>query len=222
MIAETERGLAFLQAKTARSSGRRASIAASSGAAELRRLEPHLDGRFLGGAYCPGRGQDQPLGCHRSRAAGGQRRRRARVIVSGAAVRANDAGGRGRFTIETVTRRNPRHRRVVNAAGAFANEIGAMLSAPVPVFGAPLADGGDGAGGAAWSRASSPIADRHLTLKQAANGSLIIGGGWTAGLDPVHGAPRPIRASLEGQSLGRAACSARAAERCMWCEAGRP
>jgi glycine/D-amino acid oxidase-like deaminating enzyme len=39
---------------------------------------------------------------------------------------------------------------------------------------------------------------RHLTLKQAANGSIIIGGGWTAGLDPVHGAPRPFRASLEG------------------------
>jgi glycine/D-amino acid oxidase-like deaminating enzyme len=37
-----------------------------------------------------------------------------------------------------------------------------------------------------------------LTLKQAANGNLLIGGGWPAGLDPVHGHPRPARESLEG------------------------
>ncbi|WP_390614215.1 NAD(P)/FAD-dependent oxidoreductase [Gluconacetobacter diazotrophicus] len=41
-------------------------------------------------------------------------------------------------------------------------------------------------------------ASRHLTLKQAANGTLLIGGGWSAGLDPVHGHPRPLRDSLEG------------------------
>jgi glycine/D-amino acid oxidase-like deaminating enzyme len=41
-------------------------------------------------------------------------------------------------------------------------------------------------------------ADRHLTLKQAANGNLIIGGGWTATLDPVHRRPRQLRESLAG------------------------
>ena len=41
-------------------------------------------------------------------------------------------------------------------------------------------------------------ADRHLTLKQAANGNFIIGGGWTAELDPIHNHPRPSHSSLEG------------------------
>jgi glycine/D-amino acid oxidase-like deaminating enzyme len=72
-----------------------------------------------------------------------------------------------------------------------------MLSLPVPVFGAPLQ--------MVVTEPAAPLisglvahADRHLTLKQASGGSIIIGGGWTAGLDPVHGAPRPLRASLEG------------------------
>jgi glycine/D-amino acid oxidase-like deaminating enzyme len=41
-------------------------------------------------------------------------------------------------------------------------------------------------------------ANRHLTLKQAVNGNLIIGGGWTAALDPVSLRPRVKRDSLEG------------------------
>ncbi|NVN10912.1 NAD(P)/FAD-dependent oxidoreductase, partial [Nguyenibacter vanlangensis] len=41
-------------------------------------------------------------------------------------------------------------------------------------------------------------ASRHLTLKQATNGALLIGGGWSAGLDAVHRHPRPVRESLEG------------------------
>jgi glycine/D-amino acid oxidase-like deaminating enzyme len=41
-------------------------------------------------------------------------------------------------------------------------------------------------------------ASRHLTLKQAKNGNLLIGGGWYAGLDPITGWPRTIRDSIEG------------------------
>jgi glycine/D-amino acid oxidase-like deaminating enzyme len=87
--------------------------------------------------------------------------------------------------------------RVVNAAGAFASVVGEMLGIAVPVFGAPLQ--------MIVTEAAAPLisrlvahADRHLTLKQAANGNFLIGGGWTAGLDPVHGHPRPLMASLEG------------------------
>ena len=72
-----------------------------------------------------------------------------------------------------------------------------MLGRAVPVFGAPLQ--------MIVTEPAAPLitrliahADRHLTLKQAANGSLLIGGGWTAGLDPVHHHPRPMRSSLEG------------------------
>ena len=85
----------------------------------------------------------------------------------------------------------------MNAAGGFASEIGRMLSLDIPVFGAPLQ--------MIVTEAAEPLitrliahADRHLTLKQAANGNFLIGGGWTAGLDPVHRRPRPLRASIEG------------------------
>jgi glycine/D-amino acid oxidase-like deaminating enzyme len=192
MVAETERDLAFLQAKTAveRAQGVDCRVV---GAAELRRLEPHLDGRFLGGAYCPDEGKINPLiateAVRQAACAAGA------VIVSGAAVRAMTQAA-GRFTIET-RRGAIRAHRLVNAAGAFADEIGAMLGAPVPVFGAPLQMVVTEPAAALVSGLVA-IAGRHLTLKQAANGSLIIGGGWTAGLDPVHGTPRPLRASLEG------------------------
>ena len=41
-------------------------------------------------------------------------------------------------------------------------------------------------------------ADRHLTMKQAANGNLIIGGAWTADDDPGTGRGRILRDSIEG------------------------
>jgi glycine/D-amino acid oxidase-like deaminating enzyme len=192
MVAETERDLAFLHAKTAveRAQGVDCRVI---GPMELQRLEPHLDGRFLGAAYCPDEGKINPLvateAVRQAACAAGA------VIVSGAPVRAVTQAGRG-FAIETA-RGAIRARRVVNAAGAFASEIGAMLGLPVPVFGAPLQ--------IVVTEPAAPLigglvahADRHLTLKQASGGSIIIGGGWTAGLDPVHGAPRPLRASLEG------------------------
>ncbi len=192
MVAETEPDLAFLHAKTAveRAEGVDCRVI---GAAELQRLEPHLDGRFLGAAYCPEEGKINPLvateAIRQAACAAGA------VIVSGTPVRAASRVD-GRFIIGTP-RGAIRAHRLVNAAGAFAREIGAMLGVSVPVFGAPLQ--------MVVTEPAAPLvsalvahAARHLTLKQASGGSIIIGGGWTAGLDPVHGAPRPFRASLEG------------------------
>ena len=72
-----------------------------------------------------------------------------------------------------------------------------MLGVNVPVFGAPLQ--------MVVTEAVEPLisrliahAGRHLTLKQAANGNFIIGGGWTASLDPVRQHPRPLIDSIEG------------------------
>ena len=42
------------------------------------------------------------------------------------------------------------------------------------------------------------LARRHLTLKQAANGNLIIGGGWPAGYETAGSKPVTRRASIEG------------------------
>jgi D-hydroxyproline dehydrogenase subunit alpha len=41
-------------------------------------------------------------------------------------------------------------------------------------------------------------ADRHLSLKQAGAGGLIVGGGWSAAADPATGFARTLRASIEG------------------------
>jgi glycine/D-amino acid oxidase-like deaminating enzyme len=192
MVAETEAELRFLAAKTAveRAQGVDCEVV---GAADLRRLEPALDHRFLGAAYCPLEGKINPLVAtdavrRAARAAGA-------VIVSGAQVTALARAGAA-FRV-TTPRGAVEAARVVNAAGAFAAGIGRLLDVEVPVFGAPLQ--------MVVTEAVAPRvaglvahASRHLTLKQAANGNFILGGAWTAGLDPVHGHPRPLRASLEG------------------------
>ena len=192
MVAETERDLDFLRAKTAveRAIGIDCEVI---GAAELRALEPSLSDRFLGAAFCLGEGKINPLLATQAiltgaRAAGAR-------VLGRAAVSSISHDGAG-FRIETA--RGPvRAGRIVNAAGAFAGEIGRSLGAEIPVHGAPLQ--------MIVTEPAMPVlkhliahADRHLTLKQAGNGAFLIGGGWTAGLDPVHGHPRPSLASLAG------------------------
>ena len=192
MVAETERDLDFLRAKTAVECAMGIDCELI-GAADLRALEPALSERFLGAALCPGEGKINPLLATQAilrgaRAAGAR-------LLGRAAVSAIAQEGM-RFRIET-TCGTVRAGRVVNAAGAFAGEIGRMLGAEIPVHGAPLQ--------MIVTEPAAPIlkhlvahADRHLTLKQAGNGAFLIGGGWTAGLDPVHGHPRPLLTSLAG------------------------
>jgi glycine/D-amino acid oxidase-like deaminating enzyme len=192
MLAETERDLVFLDEKTRieRAQGIECEII---GAADLRKLEPALNETFLGAAYCAQEGKINPLtatqGLLDAAIAAGAR------IYSEATVTGirNISPG---FSIET-SRGPVKAQRVVNAAGAFAAQIGAMLGVRIPVFGAPLQMIVTEAAEPTISRLIAH-ADRHLTLKQATNGNFIIGGGWTAGLDPVHHRPRPLRASLEG------------------------
>ena len=192
MVAESEAHLRFIEAKTAveRAQGIDCSVISR---ADLRRLEPALDERFVGAAFCPQEGKINPLvatqGLYSAALAAGAR------VITGAQVIAIERAGAG-FRVCT-NRGDLIAGRLVNAAGGFASRIGAMLNLPVPVFGVPL-----------QMIVTEPVeplisrlvahADRHLTLKQAANGNFIIGGGWTAGLDPVHGHPRPQMASIEG------------------------
>ncbi len=192
MVAETERDLAFLAEKTRIE--RQQGIACDViGANDLRQLEPALDTGFVGAAFCPQEGKINPLkgtqGILAAALVAGAR------VVTSADVTSIAREGTG-FVIETP-RGTIRAGRIVNAGGAFASQIGNMLGREVPVFGAPLQ--------MIVTEAAAPFltrlvahADRHLTLKQAANGNVLIGGGWTAGLDPVHQHPRPLRASLEG------------------------
>jgi glycine/D-amino acid oxidase-like deaminating enzyme len=192
MVAETERDLAFLSKKIRieRQYGIRCELIDK---ADLRKLEPALDQRFIGAAYCPAEGKINPLIASQAildaaRALGV--RVFAETGVTGI-VPENRA-----FVVQT-TRGFVRAGRVVNAAGALASQIGLMVGRRIPVCGAPLQ--------MIVTEAVPPLiskliahADRHLTLKQAGNGNFVIGGGWTAGVDPIHHHPRPLRRSLEG------------------------
>lgn len=192
MVAESEAHLRFLEEKTRveRSHGIDCQVI---GREDLARLEPGLSPAMIGAAYCPQEGKINPLVATRhvldaAVSAGARVFDRTEVL----AIRREGSG----FVVET-SRGSLRAGRLVNAAGAFAARIGAMLGLDVPVFGAPLQMVVTEAAAPAVSHLVAH-ADRHLTLKQAANGNFLIGGGWTAGLDPVHSHPRPLFSSLEG------------------------
>jgi len=192
MLADNEPALRFLEAKSKleKAYGIECNVI---GANEVRDREPHLTSRIAGASWCPTEGKINPL-----------------VATHGIleAVRALGVGvfpGTEIAQIEKLpagfriatNRGQVRAGRVVNAAGAFASRIGAMVGVNVPVFGAPLQ--------MLVTEAAAPMlsclvahAERHLSLKQASGGTFVIGGGWTAGLDPVHHHPRPQRASIEG------------------------
>lgn len=192
MVAETEDHLRFLEEKTRveRQMGIECHVI---GKTELQRLEPLLSPRMIGAAYCPLEGKINPLVATRhvldAAVATGAR------VFDRTEVLAIERDGSG-YRIMT-SRGLIRAGRVVNAAGAFASRIGRMLGLEVPVFGAPLQMVVTEAAAPAISHLVAH-ADRHLTLKQAANGNFLIGGGWTAGLDPVHSHPRPLLSSIEG------------------------
>ena len=192
MVGETEAHMRFLEEKTSveRQMGIECHVI---GKADLEKLEPSLSPLMIGGAYCPLEGKINPLVAtphvmDAAIAAGAR-------VFDRTEVLSLEKSGTG-YTI-TTSRGVIRAGKVVNAAGAFASRIGAMLGLNVPVFGAPLQMIVTEAAAPAISHLVAH-ADRHLTLKQATNGNFIIGGGWTAGLDPVHSHPRPMFSSIEG------------------------
>ena len=90
-----------------------------------------------------------------------------------------------------------RARQIVNASGPWARETGRLVGIDVPVHSAPL-----------QMIVTEPApklvsqlvahADRHLSLKQAVTGGLIIGGAWTAVFDPARRFNTVSRSSIEG------------------------
>jgi glycine/D-amino acid oxidase-like deaminating enzyme len=192
MLADDEKALRFLDAKAGveKDHGIECYVI---GPNEVHDREPQLTTRIAGASWCPIEGKINPLVATHGileavRALGVG-------VHSGAEVAQIDRQAAG-FKIVT-NRGDIRAGRVVNAAGAFAARIGSMVGIRVPVFGAPLQ--------MIVTEAAAPMlsclvahAERHLSLKQSANGTFVIGGGWTAGLDPVHHHPRPQRTSIEG------------------------
>jgi glycine/D-amino acid oxidase-like deaminating enzyme len=146
--------------------------------AGLRKIAPYLSDRLVGGAFAPEEGKANPLAAAPAFAAAAQKLGATilrRTHVTGLAAE------RPGFVVATSAGRI-NCRRLVNAGGADAGRIAAMLGLHLGVEAHPIQ--------ASVTEPVAPFlphlvyyaADR-LTLKQTKNGSLVIGGGWPARLD---------------------------------------
>ncbi|WP_421725017.1 FAD-dependent oxidoreductase [Bauldia sp.] len=192
MVAETDAGMAFLEAKAAleRRHGVEAEII---GRNELRSLAPALSERLIGAEYAPQEGKINPLTAT-YRVLEQAERLGARVFRS-ADVKAL-ARERNAWRVETG-RGTVRAGRVVNAAGPWAHQVGALVGLDLPVYSAPLQM-------IVTERAPVLVeqlvghADRHLSLKQLASGGIVIGGAWTARYSESQNMNVTVRDSIEG------------------------
>ncbi|MDP9897949.1 glycine/D-amino acid oxidase-like deaminating enzyme [Variovorax ginsengisoli] len=195
MVADSEAGMRFIEAKAALERSRGIDAHVIDGA-ELRRLSPALSGALLGAELCPMEGKINPL--RATYAVAARAARRGARFERGCNVTAIERlpGNAAGFLVQTS--RGPiRAGRIVNASGAWSSTVGDMLGVRIPVKGAPLQ--------MIVTEPAPPLvdhliahADRHLSLKQAASGGLIIGGGWTAAFDAGMRLNRAERASIEG------------------------
>jgi sarcosine oxidase, subunit beta len=153
--------------------------------ADLDRLAPYVTGRAIGGVRYPVEGKANPLIAAPAimRAAeqlGAQVM--THTALTGLGVR--PAGG-----FDVMTTRGPIHaRRIVDCAGAEAGTIARMVGLDLPIAAFPIQT--------SVTEPTEPLvrhllyaAGEKLSVKQNRKGSILIGGGWDAGLDD---AGRPV------------------------------
>ena len=154
---------------------------------ELWQVAPYLNRKLLGATYCPAEGHANPF-----------------LAAPLFALRASDRGAIVRTGTE-VTSLEPgfvvgtpsgsvRAQRVVNAAGAWANDLAAMSGLRLPI----RAEGLHVNVTEPRAKVLEPLLQhigRRLTLKQAESGTFIIGGGW-----PARPELRPARYSTRWES----------------------
>lgn len=144
-------------------------------AAALRDRAPYLAADAIGGGFCAMEGKANPLLVTPALAEAA--RRAGSVLRTHTRVTGITPDGAG-FRVET-TRGPLRAGRIVNAAGAAAGRIGAMVGTALDIKGFPL-----------QVTVTEPVAALiphlvysaagKLSLKQLANGGCVIGGGWPA------------------------------------------
>lgn len=146
---------------------------------EIRSLAPYLSETVVGGAFCPGEGKANPL--LTTRAFTDAALDLGVTLCRHTSVRAVEAEGSGYRLKAGGT--SIFARRVVNAAGASAGAISAMLGIDLPIRGFPIQ--------VSVTERLEPFighlvysAAGKLTVKQMANGSCIIGGGWPSAQGP--------------------------------------
>jgi glycine/D-amino acid oxidase-like deaminating enzyme len=195
MVAETDAELALLHAKQRieQDAGLETHVLEGE---ELRSFAPFLASDLKGATYCPPEGHANPLLAAplyalRAAAAGA-------AIRTGAEVQAIQAEERGGFFVRT-NRGNVRAARLLNAAGGWTNEIAAMVGLQHPV----RRDGLHVNVTEPRERLLTPLVQhigRRLTLKQAANNTFIIGGGWPSLAVGAGGNYRTVWESAAGNA----------------------
>ncbi|WP_323766305.1 FAD-dependent oxidoreductase [Marinovum sp.] len=191
MVAETAAQIPFLEQKAA-SEARVGITTEIIGPERLRQIAPGISPRMVAAAWCPGEGKINPLAS--SRALIAEARALGVTFEEQAPVTGLARAGDG-YAIATP-RGEISAPRLVIAAGGWSAELGRMLGAAIPVKGAPLQ--------MVVTERCAPVlpclvahADRHLTMKQTASGTVLIGGAWTAETGP-GGQSRVLPDSLEG------------------------
>jgi glycine/D-amino acid oxidase-like deaminating enzyme len=149
------------------------------GPAELRAFAPYLADDLSGATFCPGEGHANPLlvvPLFARRAS-----ERGAVVCTHAGVERierEDRAGASRFVVST-SRGKITARRIVNATAAWANDVAALVG----LRHGYRAEGLHVNVTEARPRLIEPMVQhigRRLTLKQSANNTFIIGGGWPA------------------------------------------
>jgi sarcosine oxidase, subunit beta len=147
--------------------------------ASLRSIAPYLTEKAIGGGLCPAEGKANPLRATPAFAAAAMRA--GATILTHTTVTGIERQGTG-FEVQT-TRGAITAGRVVNAAGANAARVAAMLGVEIALEGVPLQ--------ATVTEPVAPLiphlvyaASGKFTAKQAPNGSCIVGGGWMARTRP--------------------------------------
>jgi glycine/D-amino acid oxidase-like deaminating enzyme len=191
MVAESPEQIRFLEEKARAEEGVGITTEVID-AHRIRSIAPAISDRMIAAAWCPGEGKINPLIA--SKAVEAAARAAGAIFEELTPVTALTTE-RESYRIETP-RGTLSADRVLVAAGGWSAEIGAMLGIPIPVRGAPLQ--------MVVTEATAPIlsclvahADRHLTMKQTAASTILIGGAWTARTNAC-GQPIVVPESLEG------------------------
>ena len=163
--------------------------------ADLRAAAPYLSPALVGGQLCPGEGKANPLLAVPALAAAA--RRRGADVRTGVPLLGLEREGDG--FIARTGRGTVTARRVIAAMGNRLNRLAPLWGRPLLIADEP-----------AQLAVTEPLAPlvKHLfyfagdklTLKQAAAGNVLIGGGWAADRDPGGGPPRVNPASLAGNA----------------------
>lgn len=149
---------------------------------ELQSIAPYASRDMVGGCYCPAEGKANPLKA--TRAFARRAVEKGAVILRNTEVTGLEANGHG-FLVRTG-RGSIQAARVINCAGADAGRIAAMLNMNVAIQGFPIQVSVTAAA-EQFIKHLVYAAGLRLTLKQAANGTLLIGGGWPARINGQSG-----------------------------------